>query len=156
MHSSFLKMVSTLSTGGTVTNYSPRFTLSGMTGTFAAVLTALATITGTTGPVREVGDAVNVPLENGPFNVPFAMQTGPIIYAPMMSVPPTKIKKTKPTMQNPKSSVAVATTMLPPNHAIQKTVTQGPTWSFSQRENPASPASGPASDMQRFLNRWKD
>lgn len=154
-------MISTLKAGGTVTNYSPRFTLSGMTGTFPdSVLTGMQTVTDTTGPPRELVAAAAapsvVPPANGPFNVPFAMQTGPIIYAPMMSIPPTKITKQVPTPQNPKSSVALAVSPLPINTVIQQTVTQSPSWSFTMRENPASPAAGLPGDMQRFLERWKD
>jgi hypothetical protein len=117
----------------------------------------MKTVTDTTGPARELAVvASSSVVGSSVFNVPFAMQTGPIIYAPMMSLAGSKITNSKPTPQNPKSPVTVATTMLPPNNAIQQTVTQGATWSFSQRENPASAASGPTGDMQRFLNRWKD
>jgi hypothetical protein len=101
------------------------------------VVTGMKTVTGTTGPSRVV--AVAAPAINSDaFNIPYSMQTGPIIYAPMMSYPGTKITKSKKTPLYPSSAYVLATTYLPPNPTIQKTVTQPVTWAFSQRENPVS------------------
>ena len=135
---SFLKIISVSKNGGTVTNYSPRFTLSGMSGVFpAAVVTGMKTVTGTTGPSREVTVAAPA-AGDGAFNEPYAMQSGPIIYAPMLSYPGTKVTKSKKTPLYPTSAYVLATTYLPANPAIQTTVTQPVTWAFTQRENPVS------------------
>jgi hypothetical protein len=156
-------MISVAETGGTVINYSSRFTLTGMTGTFPdSVLTGLKTVSGTDGPATEnnVGQAAASAGTNtaaqGSFAIPFADQTGPFRYASMQMVPPTKITKKTKTPVNPTSPYTLATTFLPPATTIQSTVTASVTWSYSQIENTVAAASMPADDMQKFLNRWKD
>jgi hypothetical protein len=131
-------MISVATTGGTITNYSPRFSLAGMTGVFPAqALTGLQSVTGTDGPnsVNAIagaqGPAVAV---TGAFDVPFDQQTGLTRYAAMQSYPPTKITKKSKTPLNPKSAWTVATAHLP-NPTVQTTVTQPVTWSFSQAEH---------------------
>jgi hypothetical protein len=157
-------MVSVAATGGTVINYSSRFTITGMTGVFpASVLTGLKTVSGTDGPATEnsVGQAavgaadVNTGAQ-GSFAIPFAEQTGPFRYASMQVVPPTKITKKTKTPVNPTSPYTLATTFLPAATTIQSTVTEQVTWSYSQIENTVGAASMPTDDMQKFLNRWKD
>lgn len=100
----FLKFISAAS-GGTVINYSDRFTLSSMTGTFpAAVITGLRTVTGTAGPadvnniVAGGGQAAPnappaaVPSAGDPiYDTPYTMQSGTIRYAPMPPMAQTKI-----------------------------------------------------------------
>ncbi|KIW05872.1 uncharacterized protein PV09_03072 [Verruconis gallopava] len=157
----FLKMISVAATGGTVINYSSRFSLTGMTGSFpASVITAMSTVSGTNGPDTEnnVGQAATTAATGaqGSFAIPFAEQTGPFRYASMQQVPPTKITKQTKTPINPTSPYTLATTFLPPQTSIQSTVTESVTWSFSQMENTVAAASGPSGDMQKFLNRWKD
>jgi hypothetical protein len=137
--SSFLKMVSVGATGGTITNYSPRFTLTGMTGVFPAnVVTGLQSVTGTDGPasVNAIAAAQGSAgaVSDGEFAVPFYQQTGLTRYAPMQIYPPTKITMKTKTPSNPKSPWTLATTYLP-RATIQTTITQSITWSFSQMEN---------------------
>ncbi|KAF2431354.1 beta-1,6-glucan boisynthesis protein-like protein [Tothia fuscella] len=156
----FLKMISVGTTGGTVTNYSPRFSMTDMTGSFpAAVVQSLKTITGTDGPASVnaiAGAQPNIPAgAAGAFTQPFRLQTGPIRYAPMQTHPPTKITKKNKTPLNPTSPYKVATTFLPLGK-IQTTITQSITWTFSQAEHTVAAAAQPTDPMQRFLNRWKD
>jgi len=159
----FFKIISVASAGGTVTNYSPRFSLSGMTGVLpASALQGANAISGTSGPARvnAVANAQDPAAAassgaTGSFAVPFMMQTGPIKYAPMQTYPPTKITAKTKTPLNPTSPYTIATTYLPAP-TIQSTMTQQVTWSFSQIENPAPAAAMPSDDMQKFLNRWKD
>ncbi|KAF2455163.1 hypothetical protein BDY21DRAFT_387237 [Lineolata rhizophorae] len=156
----FLKMISVAATGGTVTNYSPRFTLTGMTGTFPpAVQAGIDDLTGTSGPdtVNEVADdaAAAGPVDADLFDVPFQSQTGLTRYAPMMAVPPTQITRRTKTPLFPTSSVELAKTWLP-TARVQTTVTQSQTFSVKSIENPATAAAMPDDDMQKFLNRWKD
>lgn len=132
-------MISVATTGGTITNFSPRFSMTGMTGVFpAAALTGLKSVTGTDGPARINALAGSQPgAATGPagaFEIPFKMQTGLTRYAPMQTHPPTKITKKTKTPLNPTSPYTVATTMLP-IATIQTTVTQPLTWSFSQAEH---------------------
>lgn len=139
---SFLKIISVASTGGTVTNYSPRFTISGMTGAFPPdVVTALGKLksTDTTGPDTQkalAGAAAPAPGE-GDFDVPYTMQTGMVRFAPMQPIPPTKITKKNAEPQHPTSGYTVATTFLPIPQ-IQTTITQSQTFSVSSRVNTVS------------------
>ncbi|TID23777.1 beta-1-6-glucan boisynthesis protein-like protein [Venturia nashicola] len=156
----FLKMISVASTGGTVTNFSPRFSLSGMTGTFPAIVQAGAkAVSDTAGPasVNQVAGAGEVGPVGGDaasYALPFTAQTGPVRYAPMQKYPATKITAKMKTPLYPTSPYAIATTYLP---ILQGATTQTGviTWSFSQYENTAS-APAPSDPMQQFLNRWRD
>ncbi|KAF2180633.1 beta-1,6-glucan boisynthesis protein-like protein [Zopfia rhizophila CBS 207.26] len=156
----FLKIISTAKTGGTVTNYSPRFSLTGMTGTFPdTVLTGLKSVTGTDGPpsVNSVNDAANPagPVDGDMFKVAYTMQTGVTRYAPMQPIPPTKITKNQATPLHPTSSVDIAKSILP-TPKQQTTMTQSQTLKISSRENTVAAAPMPSDDMAKFLARWKD
>ena len=83
---SFLKMISTAAKGGTVVNYSSRFTLTDMTGSFPPnVITAMKTIKGTDGPDRldTTTDAQPAEPDAEQYEMEYTMQTGAIRYAPM-------------------------------------------------------------------------
>ena len=136
---SFLKMIST-ARGGTVINYSSRFSLSGMTGTFpAAVQQGLAGLTGTAGPPTENNIASNPDAgaatgAGGPYAVTYTAQTGLTKYAPMQGKPGTKITAKSPTPQYPTSSVKFAITFLPTPSQVT-TLTMSATYSTSSIEN---------------------
>ena len=157
----YLKMISTAKEGGTVTNYSNRFSITGMTGTNPA--TVPSTITGTAGPdtVNAVANGAAAAAANpaaadgGLYDVAYADQTGLTKYAPMQGIPPTKITAKNFSPKYPTSSVSIATTWLP-KPTVQTTMTQTQTFSVSSMENTAAPQAGPSGDMQKFLNRWKD
>ncbi|KAF2732985.1 hypothetical protein EJ04DRAFT_297511 [Polyplosphaeria fusca] len=156
----FLKMISVAQAGGTVMNYSPRFTLSGMTGTFSAkVQTALKDVKGTDGPptVNNVNDPNNAPADpaNGDFDMAYTAQTGATRYAPMQPVPPTQITKKVQTPLFATSSVDIARTPLA-RPKQQTTVTQSQTFKVSSMENTVAAAAMPSDDMAKFLARWKD
>ncbi|KAK6007813.1 hypothetical protein QM012_004627 [Aureobasidium pullulans] len=159
-------MISTGVDGGTDIVYSPRFGLSGMTGTFsAAVLQGITAAGSDTSFTPEAahnlvtagaGAATTAAAEAGMFTVPYHLQTGLIKYAPMQPMPGTKITAKTPSMMNPSSSFTIFSTYAPPA-SITYTVTETNTVSVSSRENPASAASQPtAADMKKYLNRWKD
>ena len=124
-------------TGGTVINYSDRFTLSGMTGTFPPnVKAGIQGVTGTSGPAAQnnvnnnaagadVGDATGVP---------YTMQTGLTKYAPMQRIPPTKITAKAASAQFPTSQVVIAKTFLPTPKQVT-TLTASGTFSVSSMEN---------------------
>ncbi|MCJ1299011.1 hypothetical protein MMC08_001802 [Hypocenomyce scalaris] len=165
--SSFLSIISVATAGGTVTDYSPRFSIAGMTGTFPAnVIAGIATISGTAGPATENNVAQNqaaAGTQGGEFTVPYTLQTGLTRYAPMQPQPPTKITAQSATPQFPTSSVVIATTWLPSASEVT-TFTQTATYSVSSMENTeltrlpskAAPAAQPSNDMQKFLARWRD
>jgi len=135
---SFLKMISVPKEGGTVTNYSPRFSLSGMTGTFPAnVLAGAKAVTGTDGPptVNQVANNANpASAAASDYAVPYTMQTGLTKFAPMQPVPPSKITKKNPTPQYPTSAVSLASTFLPTPKQVT-TMTMSQTFSVSSMEN---------------------
>jgi hypothetical protein len=131
-------MISVARTGGTVINYSPRFSLSGMTGTFPVkVAEGIKKVTGTAGPptVNNVaGNGASAPVDGDLFQVPYTMQTGLTRYAPMQPIPPTKITKSKATPLHPTSAFTIAKSILPiPSQ--QTTITQSQTFSVSSVEN---------------------
>jgi hypothetical protein len=131
-------MVSVVSTGGTVTNFSPRFSLSDMTGTFPPkVLQGANAVSGTSGPAHRrifARQAVVPDAAGGSFAIPWIQQTGPFRYAPMQKYPGTKITAQTKTPLNPTSPYTVATTYLPTPTVIS-TVTMPITWTFSQVEH---------------------
>lgn len=154
-------MVST-SASGQVTNYSKRFTITGMTGTFTP---AISTITGTSGPAdilpststTAAAAAAGAATASGgeQYDIAYELQTGATRYAPMASVPPTKIVATNTSPLHPTSAVTYFSTAAG-DATIATTITQAQTHSISSRANTAAAASQPTDDMQRFLNRWKD
>ena len=174
-------MIST-ATGGTVINYSDRFSLSGMTGTFTPPVQAgLKDLKGTSGPKTENNIDTNAAAApaagkaGGPYAVTYTAQTGLTKYAPMQGKPGTKITARNPTPQYPTSSVNIAKTILPTPSQVT-TMTVSATYSASSRENTvsigphlcalifwsrltksqASPAPMPQNDMQKYLARWRD
>ena len=174
---SFLKMISS-ATGGTVINYSSRFSLSGMTGTFPPkVEEGIKGVTGTGGPPTQnnVNNNANAGAGGaaGGFSVPYSLQTGLTKYAPMQGRPGTKITAKQASAQYPTSSVNLAKTFLPTPVQVT-TMTMSGTYALaSSIENTvcdilnklkcvpliklqASPAPPPMNDMQKYLNRWRD
>ena len=128
-------------TGGTVTNFSPRFSLTGMTGVFpAAVTTGLKSVSGTDGPDTinqvaspQVGGANTVAAGAPEYDVPYTMQTGQIRYAPMPPMAPTKITAKNRKQQFPSSAYTVfMTEQGPPNAITTQTLVQ--TFVASSRE----------------------
>ena len=122
-------MISVGKTGGTIQNFSPRFSLSGMTGTFPRnILDGLKKVSGTKGPstVDQIVAADGEEIK-GDFGVPYNDQDGLTKYAPMQPVPPKKMKEGDATPLNPTSSVPIAKTFLPPAK-IETTITQTQTF----------------------------
>ncbi len=134
--------------GGTVTNYSNRFSMSGMTGTFpAAVTTGLSGLSGTDGPATEnnfaaagAGAAGAGGAVASGASVTYTLQTGAIRYAPMQGKPGTTITAKSASPQYPTSSVNIAKTWLPtPKAATTQTVSA--TYSTSSHANTVSKCS---------------
>ncbi len=135
-------MISVGPSGTTVTNYSKRFSLSGMTGTFPSnVQAGIKKVSGTAGPPTEKqvqnqqgANAGGAAGPAGAYTVPYTMQTGSIKYAPMQGRPGTKITAASPTPQYPTSSVSLAKTFLPTPIQVT-TMTMSQTYSVSSRAN---------------------
>jgi len=138
---SFLGMLSVATAGGTVWNYSSRFTLTGMTGTFdATVAAAVKAVSGTSGPPtvnNVVSNAATGSVGDGAWATPYNLQTGLTKYAPMQPVPPTAITATNTSPLWPTSAVQFATTFLPVPSEVT-TLTQSNTYSISSRANTVS------------------
>ncbi|KAJ9502585.1 Cell wall synthesis protein kre9 precursor [Exophiala xenobiotica] len=164
----FLKFISA-ATGGTVINFSDRFSLTGMTGTFPAAVTAgLKTVTGTAGPATQ--NNVQSSQNNAPaagadaipangaseYSVPYTMQTATIRYAPMPPKAQTKITAKNASPQWPTSAYTVYQTNVGTPNAVT-THTEVFTFSVSSREATVAAAGQPTdAALQKFLNRWKD
>lgn len=139
----FLKMISVAAAGGDVINYSDRFSLTSMVGTFPSVVKeGLQTVKGTTsGPPTEnqIANPPNaaadtVAAEPPEFKIPYTLQTGEIRYAPMPPVPATKITAKNVSPQWPTSSYTVYQTIAGKPNAVS-TVTDYQTFSVSSIEN---------------------
>jgi len=132
---SFLKMISAAASG-TVVNYSDRFTLTGMTGTFPPnVETGIKGISGKGGPPTEnnVNNNAN-PAAGGGNNQPYSLQSGLTKYAPMQRKPGTKITLKTASMQYPTSAAPIAKTALPIPKQVT-TMTASVTYAVSSMEN---------------------
>ncbi|KAK5127764.1 hypothetical protein LTR85_004880 [Meristemomyces frigidus] len=161
----FLKMVSVSSDGGTITTYSDRFTMTGMTGTTPATyLDAVTALDGSTAGPALVDDvstdssATSAAAGGDMFTIAYNLQTGLTKYAPMQPVPPTKITAKTFTPLFPTSAYTIATTWMP-QASILTTITESQTFSVSSMENTATAQANPTddgSDMAKFLRRWKD
>jgi hypothetical protein len=148
-------MISVAKEGGTIINYSSRFTMTGMVGVTPPQYQQAAVALGgsTKGPptVNSVANnaapapgAVGVP--GADQGVPYGQQSGPTKYAPMQPVPPTKITQKNPTPLNPTSAFTIATTFLP-NPTIATTITAAQTFKVSSIENTVS--------SLRFVQHYK-
>jgi hypothetical protein len=180
----FLKIISA-ATGGSVINFSDRFSISGLNGVFPPVVTAgLKTVSGTAGPATQNDiQAVQNPgagaggapaAAGGEYTVAYTLQTGEIRYAPMPPMAVTKITAKGQSRQWPTSAYTVYPAPAGTPNAIT-TNTMSVTFSVSSIENTVyfhaplylhkqeadlhqAAAAGQPTDtaMARFLNRWKD
>lgn len=113
-----------------------------MTGTTAAAYIAGAQSAGSASPVGVVqAAAAAAPAaadggapQSSMFNVAYQSQMGLTKYAPMQSVPPTRITQKNATPLFPTSAYTIATTFLG-KPTILTTITQGQTVSYSSVEN---------------------
>jgi hypothetical protein len=140
----FLKMISA-ATGGSVINFSDRFTISGMDGVFPAVVKAgLETVSGTAGPPTEndiqavqqpaAGAGGTAAIAPGDYAVAYTLQTGPIRYAPMPPMAVTQISAKGQSRQWPTSAYTVYPSPAGSPNAIT-TNTMAQTFSASSIEN---------------------
>ena len=140
----FLKMISA-ATGGVVINYSGRFSLANMDGTFPpAVTEGLKTVTGTAGPPTEndiqapqVGGGGAVAPGGAQYGTPYTMQTGQVRYAPMPPMAQTKITAKNASPQWPTSAYTVYVANVGSPNAIS-TNTEPQTFSTVSIENTVS------------------
>lgn len=135
-------MISVATVGGTVINYSNRFTLSGMTGIFSQTIAdGLLGLSGTSGPdtVNNVvgSGTTSAAAAEGVWGVPYNLQSGLTKYAPMQPIPPTSITATNTSPLWPTSSVILASTYLP-IPSVVTTLTQPQTFIVSSHANTVS------------------
>lgn len=138
---SYFRVISVATQGGTITTYSDRFTITGMTGTVDPTIKSAVAAAGAAVPDTVDSTANNAAAAAGDPNansgVPYAEQTGLIRYAPMQGVPPTKITKKDTKPLYPTSSYKIAVSFLPTPSAT-KTVTASQTFSADSMENTVS------------------
>ncbi|QIX01210.1 hypothetical protein AMS68_006727 [Peltaster fructicola] len=156
----YLRVTSSINGGGTVINYSNRFSLSGLTGTAFTQFASAAANAAAAAPApvvagQQAAAGATTAQQAAMFTQAYNQQTGLTKYAPMQSIPPTQITKKQASPQNPTSAFVVATTFLAPP-TILTTITNPQTFSVSSMENTAAAQSQPTGDMAKFLARWKD
>lgn len=157
----YIKTISAVNGGGTVINFSERFTIAGMTGVTPPQFITAAAAAAAAPPAAQVQGVNNGGGNNGgnpdagAYGVPYTLQTGLTKYAPMQPVPPTKITKKNATPLFPTSAFVIAKTFLP-IPSIVKTITNPQTFSVSSMENTAAAQAQPTGAMAKYLARWKD
>lgn len=144
--SSFLKMISRGPNNVTVVNYSERFSVNGMTGTFSELVQYGLSLTANDTSEshqdlklrkRQVVAAGIVPAKDV-YDVPYPEQSkGLTKYAPMGKRPATTITAKSGPPQFPTSTFSVARAFLP-IPTWQTTLTASRTWTDSLIENPVS------------------
>ncbi|KAJ6263160.1 hypothetical protein Dda_1721 [Drechslerella dactyloides] len=154
---------------GTVVNYSDRFSVTGMVGTWSPAQLAANGAGDTDRPpaVHPAAAAAKAPdPAAGQYGIPYNQQTGAIKYAPMQPRlvltaivgvlrPGSKITAKNMKRLNPTSAYTIFTTKGPQPLATT-TITQPITYQQTTVVNEAAPAPMPDDDMAKFLNRWKD
>lgn len=162
----FFRIVSTTKDGQTVTNYSPRFSLQGMSGKFPeSIADSLKdTILDVASPGdlnhfelrQQVGGAAAAAsnLADASYLLAYTLQTGLTRYAPMPKIPGSTITKSHTTMLYPTSAFTKFTAGKSPD--AQLTLTQSQTYTHTSIEATQSAAANPTDDMAKFLARWKD
>jgi Ser-Thr-rich glycosyl-phosphatidyl-inositol-anchored membrane family/Yeast cell wall synthesis protein KRE9/KNH1 len=143
----FIKVISA-ATGGTIINFSDRFSLTSMTGVFPATVQAgLKTVSGTKGPetVNQISSPQNaapgagsVAAGGAEFNTPYTLQSGSIRYAPMPPMAQTKISAKNASPRWPTSAYTVYQTNAGSPNAIT-TNTAPLTFSAVSHEATVSP-----------------
>jgi hypothetical protein len=131
-----------ISSSGTITVFSDRFSINGMMGNFPAIIQSdLASISATKGPRPvnvQVGEKQAVPGgQEASFAIPYGLQTGLTKYAPMQQVPVTKIAATNTAPLYPSSSAVLASTYLP-SPSVLTTFTQSQTFVAASHPNTVS------------------
>lgn len=167
---SFLKMEAVSTAGGSTINYSPRFELAQMTGTFSAAALAEQK-KGDRDPPASVDTTVSpndppaAAAADAAAKITYTKQTGATRYAPMQTQPGSRITANGgPRRMYPTSSYTVFR-----GHGLERqrplvrtTTTMSWDYAVTSLENTASPAPHPHdpasddADVQRFLGRWRD
>ena len=143
-------MISTSIDGGTITTYSPRFSLTGMTGTFAPAIERAARHNQGTHSLETQNNIIPraaqgaVPVAPAApagaagvaasYAVPYQSQDGLTKYAPMQGHPGTKITAVSASLRYPTSSYSVYKTIAqPPKQTTTQTMSN--TFSVESHEN---------------------
>ncbi|GME83367.1 unnamed protein product [Ambrosiozyma monospora] len=135
----YFQIYATLSDGGSTIHYSPRFTLSDMTGSKEPSGSGDP-------PEAEVNDNGGTTASDisASFTVPYTAQTGKTRYAPMQTQPGSTVTATTWTRKFPASSVTYYTSNSP-SPVVHSTVTPGWSYTMSSVINYATPAPFPSS-----------
>jgi hypothetical protein len=136
-----------------VINFSDRFTLKSMTGTFPpSVQQGLRTVSGTAGPVDQNNvqspqagagagagaDAGSAAAGDGAYDTPYTLQSATIRYAPMPPMAQTQITAKNASPLWPTSAYTVYQTIAGTPNAVT-TNTLALTFSVASQENPVRP-----------------
>lgn len=138
-------MTTQVTGGGEIITFSPRFTITDMTGTWSSTFTVTATAasaeistTGTLSVTATASDSsTGTYSETGPYAVTYTLQTGATRYAPMPRRPGSTITATNTDPQYPTSSVSIATTYLGTPKQVM-TVTDAINYSVESHANTVS------------------
>ncbi|KAF2395778.1 hypothetical protein EJ06DRAFT_484782 [Trichodelitschia bisporula] len=157
----FLKILIQTPTGLTHALFSPRFTLSHMSGTFPAhVLPGLTSPLPPLPPSQSVLPPLTAPTLLASFLVPWTMQEGPTRYASMQPTPGTRITRQSPRRLFGTSEVAVQTGLMAPAQVVTTVTMSVPGDVVGREENTAAAmrlvGRGVGVDWRRWEGRWRD
>lgn len=131
----FFFQVYTVFSQATTIQYSPRFTLSGMSGTTTTTLinggkpaTLSVSVTGAQPSPFTSLDATLTSINSASFTIPYPEQSGVTKFAPMQMQPGSTVTATTWTPQYPSSSVSYFSTLAKPG-TVLSTITPG--WSYT-------------------------
>lgn len=120
----YFQIYTVFNSGGVTIHYSPRFKLTGMSGTTG---TLDVTETGSV-PGSYVSGFTTATVNSDSFTVPYTLQTGKTRYAPMQTQPGSTVTATTWSMKFPTSAVTYYSTKLA-SPIVQSTITPG--WSYT-------------------------
>lgn len=148
----FLQYRAVKSDGGYTLNYSKRFSIEGMTGTFSEAAVTEQKKGDTDSPDREdkSGNSAEATGAAAGAKVTYTRQTGKTKYAPMQSQPGTKITAKSAKRQYPTSDSKIFTTKGPKPNA-DTTITQKWDYSWTTKTNTAKPQPKPTDTKQKLL-----
>lgn len=139
----YIQVYAVVEDEGDTIHYSPRFTLSGMSGASTYTYTYSTQPPAVTEIYTSDSDSGNTGIDSASFSVPYTLQTGKTRYAPMQMQPGSTVTATTWTRKYPTSKVTYYSTFRNSLEQVS-TITPGRSYVMTSDINCASPALMPS------------